>query len=207
LIEQESREPEAEELRRDLIPWLQRVGAFSEVEPDEVTLLSAPLGTLDRKTEVNATWRSEGMVVLAWALQCVELPQVHVECDVNSVADTLGFLGDRYETPLPMPRLRDAGEIEHYANRCLTLHWRLRQFSIKPGIMDFRAFVAGCKWANLTLQGLELDGDDLAIGGVRIDLLETRIYQHTVSITQERHQAFNWLLGWESVYSEVTTDT
>jgi hypothetical protein len=49
--------------------------------------------------------------------------------------------------------------------------------------------------------------NDLAIDGVRIDKVENAAYRRTLSITQERHQAFNWLLGFERLYSEVTTDT
>ena len=49
--------------------------------------------------------------------------------------------------------------------------------------------------------------DDLAIQGMRIDRLDQHTYRHTLSITRERRQAFNWLLGFESQYSDVTTDT
>jgi hypothetical protein len=42
---------------------------------------------------------------------------------------------------------------------------------------------------------------------VRIDNLEYSKYREILSIAQERHQAFNWLLGFEDLYSQVTTDT
>ena len=73
--------------------------------------------------------------------------------------------------------------------------------------MDFTAYVSACKWASLRLDRLETLDGDLAIDGVRIDKVENATYRRALSITQERHQAFNWLLGFEPLYSEVTTDT
>ena len=89
----------------------------------------------------------------------------------------------------------------------LTLHWRLRQFGIKPGEVDFVSFATACKWAKMRLDELEVIDNDLAIKGVRIDNLDKDIYRTTVSITQERRIALDWLLGFESLYSHVTTDT
>jgi hypothetical protein len=73
--------------------------------------------------------------------------------------------------------------------------------------MDLVAYVSACTWASLCLDHLETLDNDLAIDGVRIDKVENAAYRRTLSITQERHQAFNWLLGFERLYSEVTTDT
>jgi hypothetical protein len=207
LIENDEDSPGAEELRQDIICWLDRVGAAAELEPAEADLLAISVGRLDRQATINACWRSEGMVVLAWALQHAALPSVYAICDPADVADAMGFLGDKYKTPLWSPRLRGSTEIEHCANTYLTLHWRLRQYSLKPGTMDFRAFVAKCTWANLTTDGLELIGDELAIEGVRIEEMDEDSRRQASSIVRERHQALNWLLGFESVYSEVTTDT
>jgi hypothetical protein len=57
------------------------------------------------------------------------------------------------------------------------------------------------------LDGLEIIDRDLGIEGVRIDRLEYDRFRQLLSIAQERHQAFNWLLGFEPIYSQVTTDT
>jgi hypothetical protein len=64
-----------------------------------------------------------------------------------------------------------------------------------------------CKWAPLQLDRLEIQDRDLAIDGVRLDKLESKVFRRTLGITQERHTAFNWLLGFEPTYSEVTADT
>jgi hypothetical protein len=73
--------------------------------------------------------------------------------------------------------------------------------------MDFVAYVKACTWGSLRLDRLEILKGDLAIDGVRIDRAQQAAFRRTLSITQERHQAFNWLLGFETLYSDVTTDT
>ncbi|MGA9070966.1 MAG: hypothetical protein WB424_11965, partial [Terracidiphilus sp.] len=72
---------------------------------------------------------------------------------------------------------------------------------------DFVSYVTACNWGSLRLDQLDLIDNDIAVGGVRIDKLEYDKYRETLSIVQERHQAFNWLLGLEQLYSQVTTDT
>jgi hypothetical protein len=207
LIEEDLDKPGAEELRKDVVEWLTRIGVASEMEQSEAAVLSTPLGSLDKKTTVDATWMSEGMVVLAWALGCVSLPAFYAECEPSEVANAMGFLGEQKTTVLRRPQLRDSGEISIAEETYLTLHWRLRQFDIEPGPMDFAAYVSSCKWGPLRLDQLELCEGDLAVEGVRIDRLDYGTFRRILSIVQERHRAFNWLIGWNSVYSQVTTDT
>lgn len=99
-------------------------------------------------------------------------------------------------------------EIEDEASRQLAVHWRLRQFTHygnKP--MNFVAFAEGVQWAQFNLEGVAILEDDLAVGGKPIAQADTAHVQMMTSIVQERHHAANWLLGWEELYSEVTTDT
>ena len=207
LIEEDFGKPGAEQLRKDVIDWLDRIGVSGEMEQSEVALLATPLGKLDKDTRVDASWCSEGMAVLAWVLGCVPLPAFHAECEPSEVANSMGFLGEREATPLLQPRLRDSREISHWEETYLTLHWRLRQFSSESGPMDFAAYVSSCNWGPLRLDELELCEGDLAIEGVRINRLDYSAFRKTLSIVQERHRAFNWLIGWDRLYSQVTTDT
>jgi hypothetical protein len=119
----------------------------------------------------------------------------------------MGFLAERRRTPLHSPRLRELGEIETWADIHLALHWRLREFSLSPGTMDFVDYVSRCQWGTLRLDNLEIQDKDLAIDSIRLDRLTVEQFRRTLSITRERHIAFNWLLGLEPIYSEVTADT
>ena len=209
LIENEESTDErgAEDVRRDIVTWLDGHGLSTEVEEAEMRLLATPVGKLGRKAIIDACWRSEGLAVLAWALHRATLPSVHTLCEPVPIAKALGFLEDREATGLPAPMLRNSAEIEHWAHTYLALHWRMREFSLRAVRIDFVSYAAKCRWARLELNDLEVIDDDLAIQGVRIDLVDQRVFRDVLSITIERRIALDWLLGFELLYSEVTTDT
>jgi len=207
LIEADASDPGAEKLRQRVVHWMDSIGISEEAEPSETALLSTPLGELEPKARIDSSWRAEGMAVLAWALRHAELPAFSAQCEPSDTANAMGFLDFREKTVLHSPRLRDSDQIAAFADRYLTIHWRLRQYSLEREPMDFVTYVARCNWGPLSLDGIEIVEADLGIGGVRIDRAENASYRQTVSIVQERHQAFNWLLGLERLYSRVTTDT
>ena len=167
LIEKDAKVAGADKLRLGVIRWLQSIDAQEELEPLEVKLLTTPLGQLDRKVCVDASWQSEGMVVLAWALGYLEFPPFHTACEPTEVANSMGFLQERAKTPLHAPVLREFREIEEWADRYLALHWRLRQFSMDHTPMDFASYAPSCWWGALRIDGLEIVERDLAIDGVR----------------------------------------
>jgi len=206
-IESDAGKLGAEELRQRILPWLVELGTDIELESHERELIAQPLGKLDRKNAINATWKSEGLVVLAWALRFGELPSFCVQCDPPRVANEVGLLAPVQETCLDTPRLRDADEIEAWTDYYLTLHWRLRLLESHPGQMDFVDCVNRVMWGPVTLEGFDLVENDISDDGIRIDLISEDRRRALISIAQERHQAFNWLLGFEELYSHVTTDT
>ena len=207
LIEDQPEVERAEELRSSAESWLESVGALEEAEPEEARILSTPLGSLSPRDALNAGWRSEGLVILAWALGNAALPPIHQQCSPSDVANTLGFLGPPEEMISVAPELRADEELEHWTATYLTAHWRLRQQQVKPGVVDLEAVVAESDWAPLTLTELEVVDGDLALDGSPIVDWPENLFYLTCSIVQERHLALNWLLGFEALYSEVTTDT
>jgi hypothetical protein len=197
----------AEGLRNRLLPWLEAVGAATELEDRERQMLSAPIGLLDRKASLNASWQSEGMTALAWALDCIELPPFYEQCDPAETAAKMGFLRTLEETPLSKPFLQPADQIGALADSYLTVHWRLREQTLRPRHMDFVEYVAQCNWGPLHLDGVETVEGDLAVKGTPLNRLKENQFREALSITQERHHALNWLRGFEELYSLVTTDT
>lgn len=207
LIEEDSPNPRAESLRKKVREWLEQIGAIEEVEAREGRLLATRLGELSSVEELDASWVSEGAAVLAWALERAELPSFHEPFRPADVARCLGFLEPRDATAAFEPSLREPEEIEWLANHYLTVHWRLRQFGLDGEPMDFRAMIDQCSWGPLTADGLSFLEADLAIGSLPIAKQDPDVLHAVRSIVQERHQALNWLLGEEALYSEVTTDT
>jgi hypothetical protein len=88
-IESDELHPAAEAFRQRAVDWLHQIGVSPELEPEELSLLSTPLGQLHRQLARNAGWRAEGLVVLAWALGRAVLPPASVECDFVSIANSL----------------------------------------------------------------------------------------------------------------------
>jgi hypothetical protein len=206
-IESDFEKPGAEVLRQQILPWLEGIGLNDELEPNERALLQIPLGKLGSRDALNSLWRCEGLVVLAWALKWAELPRPQDQCDPPALATSLGFLDERKNTPLHKPALRPKEAIEMWGDTYLTLHWRLRLLTSEPGTMNFVNAVNECEWGTLRVDQLEIVANDVAIEGVMIDKIETEKRRELLSIARERHQAFNWLLGFEQIYSRVNTDT
>lgn len=196
---------DAEQHRAGLLSWLEEHDLLDELEPEERALLEAPMGSLALQAVVDATWRSEGLAVLGWALGLADLPAHDEMVDVAALTSDLGFLDDA--SVLDAPSLRPLAQREWMSGRLLGLHWRLRDFSLRPQPMDFRAFAAQCWFGSFDLEGVALAGDDLAIAGEPIAQADEDARGVAHSIAMERHQAINWLMGRGSIYSAVDTST
>src|SRR5690349_17089946 len=104
-------DPRAEKFRADIWNWLVRLKVDREFEPAERQVFHSPLGSLTPQERANATWRSEGLAILAWALQLCELPQHDQQVNPKELADKLGWLDDNAEKLIGSLSLRSAGEI------------------------------------------------------------------------------------------------
>ena len=186
-------------------PWCRSVGLEADLEQDEAALLSTPFGSAQPQALVNASWRSEALAVLGWALQMSSLPPHDTQGDPSVVAGALGFLKDR--TVLDLPRLRTATELVDYANVAFTVHWRLRDFSLNPRALDFAQFCKTAWFGPLSLQGVRLEDGDLAVGHTAISKASEPAVRTTMSIARERHQAANWLVDASLPLSETDTST
>jgi hypothetical protein len=206
-IDEDPRDEQCRSLHARMPPWLADVGAASELEPWESSALSQPLGRLETQTRVNGSWASEGLAVLGWVLQRYDLPS-HDSCvDPQALTMALEFLEPRAAVLLSSVTLRSADEIQTGADRAFAVHWRLRQFSLSRQRMDFAEFARTAWFGPLNIQGVALAESDLSICGVPITRAAADKMRTASSIAVERHKAFNWLLGYDDIYSEVDTST
>lgn len=188
-------------------PWLQEVDAESELELWEADALNSQLGTLDSQTRTNASWASEGLVVLAWALGLCDLPP-HDQCvDPQELTCDLDFLQPSAVELFKESESRGSDDIRQEERRTFAVHWRLRQFSLVRESMNFAEFAKTAWFGPLDINGIELLEDDLAIQGQPISKATADSVRMAFSIAMERHKAFNWLLGYDETYSEVDTST
>lgn len=206
-LEGSDRNSETIEFWRAVSDWFDSLRLDSELEPQERHLLRTPFGRLERKEAIDAGWRSEGLGVLAWALGRYQLPSHDELVDPRAAADSVGFLRPREETALISGRLRSADELVAYSESMFSIHWRLREFSVRPRPIDFVEFARGTGFGPLSLDGIRLAGNDLAIGRAPIGQATRDEVHHVQSIARERHQAANWLIGVDTLYSRVDTST
>jgi hypothetical protein len=186
--------------------WLEALGLREECETGEWNAITTPLGELAKQTMINLVWRVEGAVSLLWALRKIELPPYDNYIRRDSICPRIVF-NEEAQRLLNEPKLRTQAELEHMADLYLMLHWRLREYHLRPQPLDFVTFARNCEWAMMPIEAVEVINDDLALRGQPISAVSSDIFHECLSCAQERHHAANWLLGQDPVYSEVTADT
>jgi len=207
-IEEFDEQEPAEELLSRTRAWLKKYALISELEDWESSLISAPLKKLPRRQQVDATWMSEGLVVLSWALNCYDdIPAHDVAVDPKEVTNSLGFLTDEIVEILQNPELRSVDELETCRNKLFGLHWRLRDYGLSRRKMDLKEFARTCWFGPINIEGVALEEGDLSVDGKTILKADPDIVNRCCSIAVERHKAVNWLRGYDSTYSEVDTGT
>jgi hypothetical protein len=186
--------------------WLDGLGLRDECESGEWKAIMTPLGQLPEQATINLIWRAEGAVSLLWALRKIELPPYDNYIRLDSICPRIVF-NEEAQRLFSAPQLRPQSELEHFADLYLMLHWRLREYSLRPQPLDFVAFAKNCQWAMMPIEAVEVINNDLALRGQAIAEVSSEIFHECLSCAQERHHAANWLLGQHPVYSEVTADT
>ena len=208
ILEQDVDGPDTPATHRDLLAWVDAIAIDDEFEAGERDVLRCPLGELAPAEQVEATWRLEGLVVLAWALGRFAIPPHDELVGLSPLWRSLGLLDAEAARALrDSPTLRPRAEVEALRRRLFAVHWRLRNHSLKPGPMDFAEFARTCWFGPLDIAGLPLVDGDLAVGGARIDRAPGDRVAATHSAAQERHQAANWLCAGPATYSEASVAT
>jgi hypothetical protein len=206
-IEVDAGNAKAEAFREGVVRWADEVGLTDEFEPSELALLRTPVGKLHDRQRIDASWRVEGLAVLAWALGRYELPPYDVNADGPGAGLAIGFLEEWKDTVLSAPRLRSADALTALADQLFSLHWRLRQYSLDGAPMNFAEFAPRAWFGPLPLDDLRICEVDLEVRGVPLFRAPEEVWRTVMSIARERQQAANWLEGHEPLYSEVTCDT
>ena len=186
---------EAAEFWHRVLRWFETLGVEDELEAWERGVIGTPLGSLNGPAHANAQWLCEGLAVLAWALGTWKIPSHDVPVVAVEVSESLGFLSSKEENVLASPKLKERQLLEHFRNEAFTVHWRLREFSLKNCAMDFRSFLKTAWFGPLELQEAGLFGNDLRVGDQALaDAPASEVWLAT-SIARERHRAIKWLFG------------
>jgi hypothetical protein len=123
-LEEAPQDPDAVATFTRLQKWLAEEDLRQEFEAAEWERVTFPLGTLKERDRIDMSWRSEGLVVLAWALQRAELPPHDQQADGPAVGDTIGFLGKGAARELMSDaRLRSEDELSQFTGGSDSIHF------------------------------------------------------------------------------------
>lgn len=207
-MENDARDPRTPAMYQDLLAWVQAVGLADELEAEEAEVLRRPLGALDPQAGTNAMWVVEGLCVLAWALGRFDLPPHDEQVEPHELWNAMRLMdADGARALVAQAALRPEDEIRTLRERMFALHWRLRDYGIRPRLMDFGEFARTAWFGPLDITGVPLVDGDLSINGSRIDRASPQALGSAFSAAMERHKAANWLCDGPALYSRADIST
>jgi hypothetical protein len=180
--------------------------------------------TLDERDHINASWRTEGVHVLAWALRA-ESRLLPFDRQA-SLKKYRHFASGDLAAFVRKAKLRPRKELEAARDLAEFWHWRSRtrqllergdayqpdEQDLELGIRGYDDIVRYSVAAARKRGGLRArqvkDGDFKARGKAYRDLTDGE-WSEVTSITSERHLALNWLCGYapRNSWEQTPTDT
>lgn len=110
--------------------WLRDESLWGELTPAELDFVTASMPT--ERQMINASWRSEALAVLLWAIEAIEeLPGLSEQCDAGAFQAILPPFSDVSATQFVAEATRrpDAKLLE-VADAMLNSHWEARDARI-----------------------------------------------------------------------------
>lgn len=153
--------PLAHDLWMRLKQWVNGQGLLDELEDDERRLIFAPLGTLHEKRRIQATWRTEGLAILAWSLGLFDLPAHHVQVDPYAATACVGLLHDTARDFVESAALHPQEQLQACRELHYAIHCRLRQFRRERTPDDMRRWIDTAWLDVLGIRGVLDDSGDL----------------------------------------------
>ena len=112
------------------VTWLQDEGLWDELSPEELMFVSAAEPT--KRQSINASWRSEALLMLLWSLGVVEeLPGLAEQCDAGKFQAVLPPFADVSVNEFISSAQRRSNEVLlEMADTLLNSHWEARDARI-----------------------------------------------------------------------------
>lgn len=116
--------------RDDILGWLKDEALWDELTPDELAYVSSPSPT--KQQQLNASWRSEALLVLLWALDVIEqMPGLNEQCNNSDFQRVLPPFADVSVSQFINAATRRSDEVLFdLADELLSAHWEARDAQI-----------------------------------------------------------------------------
>lgn len=115
--------------REEIVTWLRENALFEELSPVEARFIENPEPS--EREVIDASWYSERLICLVWALGLAPIPPADEQCDTLLFQDLLPPYAERSERDfIKSAELRSDGELIAMADQILNLHWEARDAKI-----------------------------------------------------------------------------
>jgi hypothetical protein len=195
--------------------WLRRGQLWEFLSGSEQVVLESPVGTSGVQAIIDATWRSEAISVLLWALCITQgVPPYDTRSDLEAELESIPFIRETNSfirdaelcSPAAMTEAREIAELWHWRARTRGLLSQVAHRACPQAkTLDEVVRKAAARAQNRGLF-VAVDGDFPAFGKA---YREATVEEAEVlrSIAVERHYALNWLCGMAEDWDHVPTDT
>ena len=122
--------------RSQVLNWLSESQLWAELTPSELGFIDTAAPS--RKQVINASWLSERLVVLLWALALIDaVPKPTQHCDTAVFQDLVPpYAPISTEEFIGSAVLRPDAELIAFADEALNLHWEARDAKINERSSD-----------------------------------------------------------------------
>ena len=122
----------------DINSWLKEEDLWGELSPSELAYVSTKEPT--KKQSIDATWKSEALIVLLWTLEKIEyLPAITEQCDTSIFQELLPPYANLSSAEFIASAKRHPDDILiRMADELMDYHWQARDAKIhsKPTELD-----------------------------------------------------------------------
>lgn len=110
----------------EVLGWLEDESLKDELTPSELAFATSPYPT--KQQQMNASWRSEALLVLLWALNAIEqMPALNEQCSTRDFQQILPPFADiSVEQFINGAMRRSDEELIDCADALLACHWEAR---------------------------------------------------------------------------------
>jgi hypothetical protein len=110
----------------DTIKWLRSEGLWKYLTPSELALLSVEHPT--KQQLIDASWKSEALLVLLWALGKIDsFPPPNQQCDTSLFQELLPpFANTSASSFIASATRRSEDVLDCFADETMQLHWQAR---------------------------------------------------------------------------------
>jgi hypothetical protein len=198
---------------RDLNKWITSQGLAKFQSKEEKLSFKKPPGSWSKQEIINASWRTESLGILLWALSLIDtVPPYDREFNQEWVLSKVN--AKELKKFCSLAKLRKREEINRERDKAELWHWRFRttqimQEGVKPPAGTTFDDILKQASTYAVKQGSIPSSmeNDFSLFGKAYRHLHEKEYQHAGSIARERHFVLNWLSGYSEDWDETPTDT